>query len=132
MYISKPNVPVTSLLQGIFFISEHDVLSNYLIKCIIHPFHTVVKIFIVAPFKQEELLKCGTTIWESKYDAILVCSIDLWGKYFFPKFNNKLQCYYDDKQYYNRFYESNQITSLMECINYAIEYGLKTSKIVPY
>ena len=38
----------------------------------------------------------------------------------------------DEKKYYEGNHSTNSVTSLMECINYAIEYGLNVSGITPY
>lgn len=138
----KPkDIPNEYLKFGIYFKSENDVSTQYLIELCEGRFegNALVKIYTTDildnHFETEGLangLANGLTIGLPEYETEWIAEIDLCGKYFFPKFKNDLQLYYDDEKYYNRKYKTNSITSLMEAINYAIEYGLNKSEIKPY
>jgi len=117
--------------KGVYFKSDSDTTTEYAIELCEGRFEgsAIVKIYTFEEFKEyntDDLISWFD--WEVKW----IAEVDLCGKYFFPKFNNELQLYYDDKEYYQGKTNTNSVTSLMECINYAISYGLKESNIKPY
>ncbi len=122
---------------GIYFKSENDISTNYLIELCKGKFegNALVKIYTIGIpdnyFKTDNLFN-GSEIGFPEFETIWIAEINLCGKYFFPKFDNNLQLYYDDEKYHDGNCKTNSITSLMECINYAIEFGLNKSGIVPY
>lgn len=120
-----------NLIKGVFFKSESDISSNYFLSLEIKDKgnNAVLKVYETDEFLD---YKVGEEISLDEIDLELICEINLWGKYFFPKFNNEMQLYYDDEKYYKQKYKTNSITSLFEAINYGIEYGLNKSGIVPY
>jgi hypothetical protein len=128
---------IGDLTRGIYFKSENDISSNYLIELCKGKFegNALVKIYTTDipdnHFDTKGLIN-GCNVAFPIHDAEWCCEIDLCGKYFFPKFDNEMQLYYDDEKYYGGKCKTNSITSLFECINYAIEYGLKHSNITPY
>jgi len=125
------------LKTGVYFKSKNDISSFYLIELQEGNFkgNVIVNIYTtgvpINHFDTKGLVK-GCTIYMPDYDVELQCTLDLSPKYFFPKFNNDMQLYYDEKKYYNGKYKSDSIASLFECINYAIYYGLKEAAITPY
>ena len=131
----KPNVPDEYLKFGVYFKSEADISTQYLIELCEGKFegNVLVKIhttdILENHFETDGLIN-GNVIGVPEYEWI--AEVDLYGKYFFPKFNNELQLYYDDEKYYKGKHKTNSITSLMECINFAIEYGITKSGIVPF
>ena len=134
---SPKDYPKEHLVSGIYFKSENDVSTHYLIELCKGRFdgNALVKIYSTGipdnHFDTDGLIN-GSEIAFPDSDAKWVCEIDLCGKYFFPKFDNEMQLYYDDEKYYKGKCKTNSITSLFEAINYAIEYGLNVSGIVPY
>ena len=67
-------------------------------------------------------------------DTSLVCSIKLFGKYFFPTFAKNMQLYYDDS-YYDDNHSKNktdEVMSIAEVMNFAIKLGLEKATIKPY
>lgn len=132
----KPeDYPDENLIKGVFFKSENDIQTNYLIELCDGKFkgNAIVKIHsvdVLSNHFNSDGITNGSSI--GMIDAELLCEVSLSGKYFFPTFNNDMQLYYDEEKYYSGKYKSNSITSLFEAINYAIEYGLKTSNIKPY
>lgn len=135
----KPiNIPEDYMKSGIYFKSDNDISTQYLIELKEGKFegNVLIKIYstdiIENHIDDTNGLVTGCKLYMPINDCIFVCEVDLCGKYFFPKFNNELQLYYDEKKYYKGKNNTNSITSLMECINYAIEYGLKKSNIIPY
>lgn len=119
------------MIVGVFFRSENDLSTEYLIEVKEGKFegNALVKIYTIEEFKGYENESVAIIPnWQLEW----IAEVDLCGKYFFPKFNNELQLYYDDKKYYQGKTNTNSITSLMEAINYAIEHGLKISNIKPY
>lgn len=126
------------LVFGVYFQSENDISTHYMIKLFDGRFegNALVKIYTTDipdnHFATTEGLVNGSEIALPDYEIEWIADVDLCGKYFFPKFSNKLQLYYDDERYYGGRCKTNSITSLMECINFAIEYGLTKSGIKPY
>jgi len=134
---SPKDYPKENLISGVYFKSENDVSTYYLVELCKGRYegNALVKIYstgIPDNYFDTHGLINGSEISFPDSDAECVCEIDLCGKYFFPKFNNEMQLYYDEEKYYNRQFKTNSITSLFEAINYAIEYGLNVSGIVPY
>lgn len=121
-----------SLKSGVYFKSDNDNSTQYLIELCRGTFdgNALVKIYTTTSFVDG--LASGDEYSMHNYDLEWIAEVDLCGKYFFPKFNNELQLYYDDEKYYKGSRKTNSISSLMEAINFAIEYGLKESGIVPY
>lgn len=134
----KPkDIPNEYLKFGVYFKSENDISTQYLIEICKGRFegNALVKIYttdILDNHFETDGLVNGLIIGLPEYVTECIAEIDLCGKYFFPKFKNDLQLYYDNEKYYNGKHKTNSITSLMEAINYAIEYGLNKSKIKPY
>ncbi len=134
----KPkDIPNECLKFGVYFKSENDVTTQYLIEFCEGRFegNALVKIYttdILDNHFETDGLVNGSTIGLPEYETKWIAEVDLYGKHFFPTFKNDLQLYYDDEKYYGQKAKTNSITSLMECINYAIEYGLNKSGIKPY
>jgi len=134
----KPkNIPNEYLKFGVYFKSENDISTQYLIELCEGRYegNALVKIYttdILENHFETEGLVNGLAIGLPEYEIEWIAEVDLCGKYFFPKFNNDLQLYYDDEKYYSDKHKTNSITSLMEAINYAIDYGLNKSGIKPY
>lgn len=124
------------LLFGAYFKSENDITTDYLIELCetIHDNNILVKIYTTTMLENHfdtNGLTNGCIIELPKYETELIVEIELFGKYYFPIIKNDMQLYYDDEKYYSGEHKTNSITSLMECINYAIEYGLKKGEITP-
>ena len=118
---------------GVTFKSENDISTQYFIELCDGRFegNALVKIYTTDIFFADDLIN-GSEMQLHDYEIEWIVEVDLCGKYFFPKFKNYFQLYYDDEKYYGGKCKTNSITSLMECINFAIEYGLKKSQIKPY
>lgn len=133
----KSKIPDEYQKFGVYFKSENDITTQYLIELCEGRFegNALVKIYTTDildnHFKTDDLTN-RNIIGLPEHEIEWIAEIDLCGKYFFPKFNNELQLYYDNEKYYKGDYKTNSITSLMEAINFAIEYGLNQSGIVPY
>lgn len=133
----KPNIPDEYQKFGVYFKSKNDITTQYLIELCEGRFdgNALVKIYttdILDNHFKTDGLENGNIIGVPEQDTEWIAEVDLCGKYFSPKFNNELQLYYDEEKYYKGKYKSNSIISLMEAINFAIEYGLNQSGIVPY
>ena len=133
----KPNIPDEYLKFGAYFKSENDITTQYLIELCESRFegNILVKIYttdILSNYFKTDGLINSCVIGVPEDEAEWIAEVDLCGKYFFPKFNNKLQLYYDEEKYYKGNCKTNSVTSLMEAINFAIEHGLNKSNIVPY
>lgn len=134
----EEGVPDEFLKFGVYFKSENDAETTYFIEVSngVTDGNAIVTIYptkILSNWFDVTGLETGSIIavasWHLEEE---IAQVDLWGKYFFPKFNNQLQMYYCNQQYYSGKWKSNSITSMFEAINYAIEYGLKESGIKPY
>lgn len=125
-------------VTGIYFKSDNDISTEYLIELREGNFegHAIVKICSlfdeVRSYIDTRELTNGCEI-NLPYDEIgYLCEIDLFPKDFRLRFTDDIMLYYDEKKYYEGNHSTNSVTSLMECINYAIEYGLNISGITPY
>jgi len=133
----KPkDTPDEYLKFGVYFKSESDISKQYLVEFCAGRFegNALVKIFstdiLDNHFNTDGLLN-GNNIGVYEPHTKWICEVDFGSKYFFPKFKNDMQLYYDDEKYYGGKCKTNSITSLMECVNFAIEYGLNESGIKP-
>lgn len=135
----KPDhVPDEYLTLGIYFKSENDYSTDYFIELCEGEYEgsAIVKVYSVDGIWNIfniDGIKNGDYICLPEWERECFAEVKLCGKYFFPTFKNDLQLYYCDEQHYGcEGMKSNSITSLFESINYAIEWGLKESKIKPY
>lgn len=121
-----------SNINGVFYKSCNDISSNYLIEYIIGRYkgNALVKIYNI-PIPTEGV-NIGDNISMFKCDCKWVAEVDLCNKYFSPKFNNDLQLYYCDKEFYRKEDKTNSIESIMDAIMFAIRYGLKLGNINVY
>lgn len=119
---------------GVFYKSENDNQSNYLV-CVnfkeLKPSQCFLKIYIIDPVDDDidvgEILEVDSTV---EMYMQRICTLQLCGKYFFPKFKNDMQLYYDDS-FYGKDTKADQIQSLADVINFAIRLGFKTSDVSP-
>lgn len=125
-------------LKGILFKSENDQTTYYFI-CIAEKkdeYNANVSIYTIdQKFSSNDEYQDKKNGTEASFFAFQLepsCKLELWGKYFFPTFEDGMQMYYDDKKYYEGKQKTDQIQSLSDAINYAIEYGLKEANIKPY
>lgn len=67
-------------------------------------------------------------------DTSLVCSIKLFGKYFFPTFAENMQLYYDDTLYDDKYKKNktDEVTAIAEGVNFAVKLGLEKANIKLY
>lgn len=133
----KSKIPDEYQKFGVYFKSENDITTQYLIELCEGRYkgNALVKIYttdILENHFNTDGLTNGLEIGVPEYEIEWISEVDLCGKYFFPKLRKELQLYYDDEKYYKGKDKTNSITSLFEAINFAIEYGLNKSGIVPY
>ncbi len=132
----KPsNLADQYLTYGVYFKSDNDLSTEYFIELRKYNDHAVVNIFTIprlSDYFDTNGLENGMLIGMDEWELTKVVEVELWGKYFFPVFTNDYQFYYDDHKYYGQDYKSDQIMSLAEVINFAIEYGLREAGIKPY
>ena len=123
---------------GYYFKSENDTQSYYFIKFteINNKQNVIVDVNkIDTQFGVDAYwdLESGIEINLKDFEYEKLCTLELWVKYFFTKFESgEMQMYYDDKKYYDGKYKSDEIQSLADAINFAIEKGLELSEIKPY
>ena len=119
-------------IKGIYFKSLMDNSTHYIIEACKtkHEGNVITKVYVIDNWPDNFVNNAEAT--ELTFSTELVCEINMWGKYFFPVFKNDMQLYYDDAVYYDKKSKSDQIFSLMEAVNKAIEYGFKISGIKPY
>ena len=112
---------------GHYFKSENDTQSYYFINFteINNKQNVIVdvnKIYTSNGVDRYWDLESGTTLELMDFEYEKICTLELWGKYFFTKFESEgMQMYYDDKKYYDGKYKSDEIQSLADAINFAIE-----------
>ena len=123
---------------GYYFKSENDTQSYYFINFteINNKQNVIVdvnKIDTSSGVDRYWDLESGTTLELMNFEYEKICTLELWVKYFFTKFESEgMQMYYDNKKYYDGKYKSDEIQSLADAINFAIEKGLELADIKPY
>ena len=118
--------------NGVYFKSDYDP-TEFLIKCFKGKRgEATVNIYIVQNLEGIENPTNGLEIKSDTCYLNLVCELFLFNKYFFPVFNNKMQLYYCNKKYHGEEHPTDFIKSFMNCIDYAIEYGLKKFNVELY
>ena len=124
--------------NGYYFKSENDNQSYYFINFteinnkqnVIVDVNKIDTQYGVANYWD---LESGIEINLMDFEYEKICTLELWAKYFFTKFESDgMQMYYDDKKYYDGKFKSDEIQSLADAINFAIEKGLELSEIKPY
>lgn len=122
------------VISGIYFKSKRDSSTEYLVYFVKGDFDGsgFVNIDKMEYSDVNRSYETGDTVQVYLSDCSNLCIIDLVGKYFTINFKNNLQLYYCDKKYYNQDVESNSIKSLMECIEFGIDEGLKHFNINVY
>lgn len=140
----KKNKPqdIITFITGIFYKSDNDVTTCYFIKINSEEYERNINlgIYIIdtqypLPYEVQDIweLENGTEIHVFPSNINLICSLELWGKYFFHTFTAETQqFYYDEEKYYNDKWKTDSIQSVADVINYAIEYGLNKANIKPY
>jgi len=84
----------------VYFKSENDITTQYLIELCEGRFegNALVKIYttdiLENHFKTDGLIN-GCVIGIPEHETEWISEVDLCGKYFFPKFKNELQLYYE-------------------------------------
>lgn len=131
------NIPDDFLEFGYYFKSDNDTTTTYLITGVSAELGTTAKTKIYSTDVLDNHfdtagIKCGDLIGVPKTALDWVVNLELCGKYFFPEFNNEMQLYYDDEKFYSGKCKTNSITSMMECVNFAIEVVLRDAGIKPY
>ena len=122
------------VITGIYFKSKRDSSTEYLVDFVKGYFDGsgFVNIGKMECSEVNRNYKTGDNIQVYLSDVSNLCTIDLVGKYFTINFKNNLQLYYCDKKYYDQDVESNSIKSLMECVEFGIDEGLKHFNINVY
>lgn len=118
-------------INGVYFRSINDQTTNYIIEfCEEEPFHRV-KIYSSHNITDTyENLKTNDEVTFPSFELEYIGEILLCNKYFFPKFNNNLQLYYD--RFNTETYKSDSLISLAEAFKFAIDYGIKKENIRLY
>jgi hypothetical protein len=125
--------------KGYYFKSNND---NYLIEVVVKDkgSNCLVTIFELGiPQKNGKVLTIENGQEIAAFDVEYLCEINLWNKYFFPKFKTEsYQWYYDVKEVsphnwqLNKQGNENKPLSIAEVMNFAIELGLKVGEIKLY
>lgn len=136
IYIGCEGLPEDLLVSGIYFKSEKDITTHFAIiyEETKHEGNGLVKIYeteIPQGSAEAKKIKTGDECKIMIEACEYMFEIDLWGKYFFPKFG-KLQMHYDERKYYGGKYDSDQIFAIAECFNFALAWGLQKAGIKPY
>ena len=126
------------LAYGLYFKSDGDISTQYLIQFKVFTFELNGSVIIFETsevldnyFNTDELTN-GSIIAVPVDDIGIVAKIDLWPKYFYiDYFNTCRQLYYDESKYYSSKSKTDSVISMAECINFAIEHGLKHFNIKP-
>jgi len=112
--------------KGFYFQSNNE---HYLIEVNIkaHEINCLVIINEIGiPQKNGEILTIKNDEEIAVFEVACFCEIDLWAKYYFPKF---LPGQYRYQWYYDK--ENDKIKSMSDVMQFAIELGLKMANIKP-
>lgn len=127
------DTPDDFVITGFYFRPVSHICEHYLIAIRQFSDHSVVtvnKIGIPQNGEAEITIQNGQSIKAS--EAELICTIDLWGKYFFTKYKNDMQMYYDGEAYNSGKDKTDSVMAIAEAVNYAIKIGLDKTGIKPY
>lgn len=114
-------------MKGIYYKSENDVTSHFLITCEIKQLNHNVQVRIYDIELPQEDLQNGDEV--ESYEEIIFCTIELWNKYYFPTFSNvQNQWYYD----YPRLGKECRITAISDVMKFAVKIGLEKGNIELY
>lgn len=119
-----------SQITGFYFKSENCISNDYLVRVVVkeRQVNCLVVIYKLEDVPQSNgellIIKNGSEIKTDNLDY--VCQIDLWSKYFLPKFKEgSYQWYYD----YNKTGKENEIQGLADVMKFAMELGLEKAEI---
>lgn len=129
-----------SSVFGVYFKSPNDISTEYVISlnqsCTIGEAPEVIIWLSSCPFsyhyKQEELYNGSEVMLDEDDIDDAIVRIKFNGRYFYPTFNYNRELEYDKQKAYGSEEKTDKIASLMEAINFAIEYGLKETGIKHY
>ncbi|MFL1896792.1 hypothetical protein ACJRPK_13885 [Aquimarina sp. 2-A2] len=110
--------------KGIYFNSKKDVTAHFLITLKEGKYKGNGLIEVYKMDIPQKTISNGDKMEMSECDIEFCFSIDLFLKYYFPRFKDPLQVYYIDPN-------KDFFAALAECINYSIDYGLKENHIIP-
>ncbi len=125
--------------KGYYFKPQMHICKYFLIEVKPQDAHCVVvvyKIGIPQGHIEETQLKNGDEIATHETEQIL--EIDLWGKYYFPKFTADQYQWYYNQSYQNGKWEfdkdgnMDEVLAIAEVMMFAMELGLKIGKIELY
>ena len=115
------------IMKGIYFKSENDVTSHFLINLEVKQENHNVQVNIYDIELPQEDLQNGDEV--ESYDDIIFCRIDLWNKYYFPTFSNaQNQWYYD----YPGLGRECRMTAISDVMKFAVKIGLEKGNIELY
>lgn len=134
--VFKDGESLDQLITGIFFRSDNDNSTNYVVsaKEINKDHNVIMEVYEVGCIQTSDpVISTGDEVatFEDQYSELLV-TINCWGKYFFPVYSNDMQLYYDQEVHYRGKYKTDQIISMAEAVNFAIKVGLDLAEIKPY
>ena len=121
------------LTSGYYFRSDNDNCTTYLIspKEINNDKNAIMYIYESGCIQYgDPIINQGDEV-ATLDDLELLCTVTVWGKYFFPVYE-EIQMYYCYKKYHGEKYASDQVQSMAEALNFAVEKGLKLANIKPY
>ena len=119
--------------KGFYFKSDSCITKHFLIKIDVKQIehNCLATIYELEDIPQENgnliVLENGSEIASANIEYL--CEIDLWNKYYFPKFKDgSYQWYYD----FDGKGNEDEIIALSDVMKYAMKLGLDTAKITLY
>ena len=114
-------------MKGIYFKSEKDLTSHFLITVDVKQegHHSLVHIYDMS--LPQEYLKNGHIVDDSQLDSKLLCTLDIWNKYYFPTFNND-----NNQWYHNMDGKEDRIGAVADVLKFAKKLGIERGEIDLY
>lgn len=112
-------------MKGTYFKSNKDLASHFLItfKTKTEGHNIVVKIYDIN-LPQEDI-KIGDNVKD--FDPELMCTLNIWNKYYFPTFNS------DNNQWYHNYDgQEDRIGAVNDVLKYALDLGISKGNIELY
>jgi hypothetical protein len=119
-------------IKGYYFKSDKDVATDYFIEVAdgVIDGNKIARVYEIDSLPS--IFNIGAEVIIRQDQITFMAVVNLWPKHFILTISREFQFYYDDKKYYGSTRPSDQVASLSEAINFAIEKGLKDGNIKPY
>lgn len=125
--------PEEMIKTGYYFQSDKHICKHFIIEIIKKDYYTKVNIYETKiPQSNAQIIHIDNGEEVKAWEVEDICSIKLLNKYFYITYPESPQYYYDDIKYYKGKDKTDEVLAVAECINFAIELGIKKTNMSIY